>query len=345
MKKENKEELKAMLETSRVTTQTEIPEEDYILTVDDVGTFARGDIHAIKAKQKSGKTTALKVILSALMGGNLFRLHSLLDSPNVIYFDTEQSLADTKQILKDVQKLTGLDSEYIDSHLSLYSLRRYSPDELKHLLTEAIDKNHPDVIFLDGLVEFVVSFNDETESKAVVQTLLVLAEKYHCAIIAVLHTNKAEDSHAMRGHLGSMTGQKAATVLECERTGDVITVKSTDVRHQAVPTWSIMYDEEGNIQDADTLMTMMIAQDKVRREQQRQEEANRKRLECLEACKRLIMEAGGSLIRKTLTEQMEQTMGIGHSKAYSFIKDELEKGTIKKENGCIMLPENPIQTV
>ena len=106
-----------------------------------------------------------------------------------------------------------------------------------------------------------------------------------------------------------------------------------------------MYDEEGNIQDADTLMTMMIAQDKVRREQQRQEEANRKRLECLEACKRLIMEAGGSLIRKTLTEQMEQTMGIGHSKAYSFIKDELEKGTIKKENGCIMLPENPIQTV
>ena len=85
--KYSSEELRVILEDSRITTSTEVPEANYVLSIDNVGFFARDDIHAIKAKQKAGKTSTLKVILSTLMGGSLFRLKSLLQEAKVVYFD------------------------------------------------------------------------------------------------------------------------------------------------------------------------------------------------------------------------------------------------------------------
>ena len=336
-KKYSREELRGILEDSRITTSTEVPEADYVLSIDNVGLFARDDIHAVKAKQKAGKTSALKVILSVLMGGSLFRLKSISQEAKVVYFDTEQSQQDTKQILSDVQDLTGVESDYLDSHLSLHSFRRYLPDQLRHLLTQALDDNHPDVVIIDGLVEMVKSFNDEEEAKQLIQDLLVLAEKCHCAIIVVLHTNKNEEDHNMRGHLGSILAQKAATVLECSNNGGVITVKSTEVRHQEIPTWSIQYDAEGHLQDADTIHEEIKQQVKANKEKRRQKDADKKIEKRMEACKRILYEEGGSILRKNLVNRMMEVLGEGHSVIQTTIKEQIETGNLSVVNGSIQI--------
>ena len=266
----------------------------------------------------------------------------LADSNN---FDTEQSRQDTKQILSDVEDLTGLEPDYLDNHLSLHSLRRYSPDQLRHLLIQALGDNHPDVVIIDGLVEMVLSFNDEEESKKLIQSLLVLAEKYHSAIIVVLHTNKNEDDHHMRGHLGTMLAQKAASVLECSNNNGVITVKCTEVRHKEIPTWSIRYDEEGHLQDADILQAEQTKKVKATKEKRRHEEAEQKRKHRMEACIRILDEEGGSMLRKNLVNSLMIVLGEGHSVIQAFIKTQIEAGNLYMVNGNIQSEQNSLLSV
>ena len=225
-----RERLRKILGETRIRTDTVVPDLEYALEVDGTGFFARRDIHAVKAKAKAGKTTTLKVFIAALLQGEMFRVKSLLEKPRIVFFDTEQNRKDTKSILDDVAAMTGLSPEAIDSQVVLHSLRRVDREDLLPLLCQALMDEKPDVVFVDGIVEFVSSFNDESESKQIIKDLLGLSEEYNCAIICVLHTNKADEDHNMRGHLGTMLAQKAATVLECkkERGSSVITVSCSE---------------------------------------------------------------------------------------------------------------------
>ena len=86
---QTKEQLRQVLRETRIRTDTEVPPEEYSLEVDGKGIFALRDIHAVKAKQKAGKTTALKVFIAALLKGGMFRVNSLLEKPGILFFDTE----------------------------------------------------------------------------------------------------------------------------------------------------------------------------------------------------------------------------------------------------------------
>jgi hypothetical protein len=77
------EDILYLWESVLITTQTEVPPLEPAIMVDDVGILTRRDIHGIKAKQKQGKTTVLKVILAALLVGVMFRLKSCLKDPKI----------------------------------------------------------------------------------------------------------------------------------------------------------------------------------------------------------------------------------------------------------------------
>ena len=107
------EDILKLWEGLRITTKTDVPELEPIIKVSykeeekddhkesEVGIFTKRDIHGIKAKQKQGKTTVLKVILAALLLGKMFRLKSCLENPKIFWLDTEQQPSDVKQILTD----------------------------------------------------------------------------------------------------------------------------------------------------------------------------------------------------------------------------------------------------
>lgn len=336
------EQLRQVLRDTRIRTDTEVPPEEYALEVDGKGIFARRDIHAIKAKQKAGKTTALKVCIAALLLGLMFRVKSLLMKPRILYFDTEQSRTDSKLILEDVARLTGLESEIIDSQVILQSLRRCDHDQLLPLLRVALKDENPDVVFIDGIVEFVASFNDESESKELIHELLKLSDDCDCAIVCVLHTNKADEDHNMRGHLGTMLAQKAATVLECkkERGSSVITVSCSEARHEEMPDWSITFNEDGCIVDADEQRLQLIEQRRVEQQQKRQDAIEKEKQERLEKCLSILRDKGGVISRKQLTEILIKVLDRKRPTVASYISEWVKQKAVIEVNGMIQISED-----
>lgn len=325
----------SFLESLRITTATEVPAEEPALSVDGIGFFALNDIHGVKAKQKQGKTTMLKICLAALLKGQMFRVKSELQEPLVLWLDTEQKAADVKLVIDDVKQLTGLDDAYIDSHLMLFPLRKMNYETLLGDTQLLITHYEPQVVIIDGVVDFVASFNDEVMSRQLIHDLLVLCEEQHCAIVNVLHENKSADDKNMRGHLGTVLSQAAGTVLECNKSRQgIITVSCSDPRHGSTPPWSFRFDEDGNIVDADAERKAAETDRHEKRNQQQEEERKRKHDERLNIVLTTIRDHGGSMERKQLTEVLMEKAGVSHSTASNFIKQEIGS-TLYDVNGRI----------
>lgn len=339
---QKRERLRKILGDTRIRTDTEVPDLEYALEVDGTGFFARRDIHAVKAKAKAGKTTTLKVFIAALLVGVMFRVKSLMEKPRILFFDTEQNRKDTKGILDDVASMTGLGTEVIDSQVVLQSLRRVDREDLLPLLRQALEDEKPDVVFIDGIVEFVASFNDESESKELIKDLLKLCDEQDCAIVCVLHTNKADEDHQMRGHLGTMLAQKAATVLECkkERGSSVITVSCSESRHEEPTEWSIMFAEDGCIVDATEQRKLQLEQRKAEQQQKRQEAIEKEKQERLQKCLTILRDKGGAVSRKQLTEILVKVLDRKRPTVASYISEWLkDKAIFEDSNGLIQASE------
>lgn len=305
----------------RITTKTVLPPENSSISLDGIPFFEIGDVGAIKAKQKAGKTTLLKTLTAAWMKGELFRLKSELKEARVLWLDTEQKQSDVRKIIDDVKQLSGVDDNYIDKHLKLYSVRTLSYKTLLEDTKILVSSYRPNVILLDGLVDFCQSFNDETLSHQLINELIALSDNYKCAIICVLHENKSETDNNMRGHLGTMLAQKAGTVLQCKKESNVIVVCCCDSRHAAIPKWKIMYDEYGHIISADEQQMTPAQEEKNKREQ---------------LIKKIIQDNGGSIARKELTEKLTETLQLSRTRVSNLISEFLQS-SICEVNGMIQI--------
>ena len=321
---QERDERRGVLAAMRVASTTEVEPEVSALTVDDVGLFALSDIHGLKGKQKCGKTTALKVCLAAWMKGSQFRVVSGIEEPRVLYMDTEQKQSDVKLIVTDVIQMTGLEAEYVDDHLQVYALRRRDFNLLLDDMRLLIDDFQPHVVVIDGIVEFVASFNDESMAKQLIHELLCLSEEHRLAMVCVLHTNKADEDHNMRGHLGTMLAQKAGTVLECKKQSGIITVACTDARHQEMPDWSIMFDDSGHILDADEQRKQVLEQRRAELQQKRQDAVAEKQKERLDYALQAIRDNGGCISRKQLTEILVKKFELERTTVSRFIARQIE---------------------
>lgn len=337
IKEQERTERRAALASMRIASGTEVPPEVPALTVDEVGLFALGDIHGLKGKQKCGKTTALKVCLAAWMKGRQFRVATGLASARVLYMDTEQKQSDVKLIVTDVISMTGLAADYVDDHLSVYALRRRDFNLLLDDMRLLISDLQPQVVVVDGIVEFVASFNDESMAKQLIHELLVISEERRLAMVCVLHTNKADDDHNMRGHLGTMLAQKAGTVLECkkDRGSGVITVSCSDARHAEMPDWSIMFAEDGRIVDADERHRQVLEENRVRQKEKRQEASEKTKKERLDYALKAIRDHGGSISRKQLTAILCSKFELKRPTVSLMITQWREDGTLLEVNGDI----------
>ena len=335
---QQREERRSALAAMLIQSTTEVEPEVATLTVDGIGLFALSDIHALKGKQKCGKTTALKVCLAAWMQGSQFRVASGLEHPRVLYLDTEQKQSDVKLIVTDVMQMTGLGADYVDEHLHVYALRRRDFSLLLDDMRLFVSDYRPQVVVIDGIVEFVASFNDEAMAKQLIHELLCLSEDERLAMVCVLHTNKADDDHNMRGHLGTMLAQKAGTVLECKKMNGVITVACTDARHQEMPDWSIMFTEDGRIVDADEQRRQALEQHRAELQQRRQETNAEKQKERLDYALLCIRDHGGSINRKQLTEILVKKFKLSRTTVTTFISG-LIGNSLYEVNG--MLQSSP----
>ena len=337
------EDILNLWESLRITTQTDVPPLEPAIMVDDVGILTRRDIHGIKAKQKQGKTSVLKVILAALLLGVMFRLKSCLKDPKIFWLDTEQQPTDVKQILKDVSQMTNLPDSYIDEHVHLYPLRSRTYKTLLRELTVNVNKHRPDVVFIDGVVEFVQSFNDEIMSHDLIKSLKNLANDCNCSIINVLHENKSSDDENMRGHLGTMLSQAAGTVIQCVKSiRGVITAQNSEARHAPMPSWSVMFDGEGHIVDADEQRRIDEQLKSQNRQERVQAQKEARELERMTIAAQIVRNTGGKITREELKKQLMAKLNLGDSTVQDIIRYSL-KTVLKPVDGMICLADSESQ--
>lgn len=326
-----------LLEKLRVTTATNVETERYALTVDGVGFFALDDIHGLKGKQKAGKSAVLKVCAAALLAGQQFRVKSELTEPVVLFLDTEQQAADVKLIIDELKWMTHCTDEYIDSHLLLFPLRRMGCATLLSDTRLLVETYHPQVVFIDGLVDYVASFNDEEQSRQLIHELQVLCEENHCAIVNVLHENKAVEDANMRGHLGTVLAQKAGSVLQCQKSKKdaLITVSCPEARHGTMPDWSIRFDNDGHIIDADLQRQQVLMAESERRKEETRKAKEALMQQRLDIAKRIIAENGGFMRRGELNEKMQAPLQLDRTTISKILKNMVEQGLLYDANDVI----------
>lgn len=328
----------------RVSAKDEFPPEVCLLEVDGVPFFAKGDIHAIKAKQKQGKTNAIAIMVAAILCGKWGRLKGILEGAKVLVIDTEQKNADTQLVYNRTLELAGLPKEDIYERFLTFAFRALDTEQKLNAVKALIMEFKPDIVFVDGVVDLMGNFNEVDDSKAIIEELLRMTTKevsgFDPAIVCVLHTNKAAEDHNMRGHAGTMLAQKAGNVFEVKKDNHIITVYNSDSRHQEVPSWSFMFDAQGNIIDADAERNRLIEEARVQRVNSAAQKAEVERNERIQQVVNIVIEAGGKMPIAKLKSKVMSIRVCSRTTAERIIKDAIENKRIvsNKELKYVAIP-------
>ena len=206
-----------LLELSRITPTTELPPMENLFRMYDVPCFYRGELVGCCGKAKSGKTMLLSIIMAACLSSKTLALERVSDENlRVLWIDTEQSQQSTQDILVNrVMPLAGV-SELSDDQFFAFNLRGLGYEKRMELTRKAIGTVSPDLVIIDGIKDLVTDINDAVQATLIMEQLMALAQQNNCCIVNVLHQNKSEADHNMRGSIGTELTNKAFEVFQCE---------------------------------------------------------------------------------------------------------------------------------
>ncbi len=233
------------LDDYEVDLSVEYPEPRFTLKMSGIGTLPRGDIQAIKAKSKNGKSFLCSIFTASLFGCKDFGFETLESAPVVLYFDTEQNQRNTARLAARVHALLGWDTKKNRKGFHAYALRTMETGERLPFIKSKIAEKKPVIVFIDGIADLIENFNDVEQSARLINDLMKLSGENDCCVCCVLHTNKAKDDSGMKGHLGTMLLQKASDVFEVRKEGDTFNVTETDCRNQPVDDFAFVIDGQG----------------------------------------------------------------------------------------------------
>lgn len=338
------------LEQLRLSVDAVYPEEVNVLLVGDQGCFSKGNLHAIKAKPKHGKTTAIYLMCVALLKEDGWcALSAGIEKPKIIIVDTEQAARDAQEKYVAALEMAGLPKKDNFERLEIYPLRAQTMQEKRDAIERLIKKKQPDIVFIDGIVDLLTDFNDVEASQELIERLMQLSTKEvvgkDVAIVCVLHTNKNSEDNNMRGHLGTMLQQKAASTFMVTKTNGIFTVTNTESRHGEVPAWSFRYDEEGNLVDA----TANLAELKAQKKQKKQEEIKKKsevtKQQRADQLLQIVWAHGNSIKRSVLHDELEKTLQLKRSSVDNLINQCKTDQRICIINDMVTIPVPPQPTI
>lgn len=225
-------------------TQT-YPEPRFTVRLNGVGTLPRGDIQAVKAKSKNGKSFLCTIFAASILGCRDFQFEAVESGAKVLYFDTEQNKRNTAALAKRVYALMRWSTARNNAKFKAYSLRSAAISERLPIIERAVVENAPTVAVIDGVADLLEDFNDVGQSSEIINFLMRLSAENDVAIINVLHTNKRKEDSDMKGHLGSLLLQKASDVFEVKKDSDTFNVTESDCRNIAIADFSFSIGEDG----------------------------------------------------------------------------------------------------
>ena len=183
-----------------------------------------GNISMIAGQEKSRKTFVKSLLEACVVGGKSNNYTGTLEITGhipdkyIINIDSEQSVYDCTMTAKRIPFMVGANSE---KHITLM-WREYNTNErlklLEWLFLESPYKDNLGMVFIDGIVDFVNDFNNQTEAKEITEKLMKYSTITNCNICCILHLNPNSDK--LRGHLGTILGQKCETVMLVKNEGE-----------------------------------------------------------------------------------------------------------------------------
>jgi len=209
------------------------------------GAFPLGDLQAIKAKSKSGKTYAASIIAAVVLGVDFGTLKAGVEGARVLFFDTEQNKLNTAKVMRRIHSLLGWGDTENTDRLHVYSLRRMDLAVRCEYIAAKVQEYRPTAVIIDGIADLILNFNDVEESSRLIDWLMKLSADNNCAVITVLHENKSKDDNGMKGHLGTLLLQKSSDVFQCGKGNGVFTVTETDSRNLPIEDFSFFIDGHG----------------------------------------------------------------------------------------------------
>ena len=219
-------------------------EPDFLIKSNGAGILARGDIAAIKAKSKNGKSFVCSIFASVVLGTPWGSLQATEDNGKALYFDTEMNKANTAKLARRVHALCGLDIHSNSDRFKVYALRSMDMQNRLTFIQKRIEEERPSFVVIDGIVDLLQDFNDIKQSSDVIQSVMRISADYNCSVLFVLHENKSDEN--MRGHIGTMSAQKCADVFQVEKQKDgTFNVTECECRNISISDFSFAIDSQG----------------------------------------------------------------------------------------------------
>lgn len=204
-----------ILQSARYDPAEIVPQEHTIISIEGKTIGTLQNIVTISGLPKQGKTRySGAIIAAALTGDEIFGIKVALPKKRfkVAYFDTEQGKYDFNRTIKYIETLSN---GYYDS-LFAYNTREFYPQQQLALIETFVNHN-PEccLLFLDGILDLLDSFNDERESIRLVRLLKKWTKEKDMLVVNVLHRKK--DGSNTLGQIGSAIDRVSQSVLTVEK--------------------------------------------------------------------------------------------------------------------------------
>ena len=193
-----------------------------------------GNISMITGEEKSRKSFVKSLIESCTIGGlsnnytGTTEIKGYIDGKYIISIDSEQSKYDVWMNGNRIKTMVG---KVPDTYKILMWREKTTSERLKlleWLFMESPYKDNLGLVMLDGYVDFVNDFNNQTEAKEFTAKLMKYSSLRNCHISGILHLNP--NSEKVRGHLGTILGQKCEMVMMVKNMGEYSEVSCKVVR-------------------------------------------------------------------------------------------------------------------
>jgi hypothetical protein len=211
------DQMRELLLSRLYNPHDEPPEEQVIFRIQFQNIGSLGNFSLLTGLPKAGKGKYISGFTAAgITRQETFGMSVKLPEgkTRISYWDTEQSKHDHHKMMKLIKQLS--DCEDFPDSFNAFHCRRDSAqqimDMIKYYLTLYPDTG---IVIIDGLLDMIDSFNDERQSKLLVNFLKEITDVYNLFVLAVLHRSKSVDKSM--GHLGSAADRAAQSVLVVEK--------------------------------------------------------------------------------------------------------------------------------
>lgn len=245
---DSKKDFKKQLESRKYRSNHIPAPEQKILEINGSLCGTLQNIVTFSGLPKAGKSTFLSAcIASAFTQVPIFgmKLNLPHNRSAVAYFDTESSEYDFYRSMDKVKYAMQVST--LPANLHAYRFRDCNAAEIQQYVEFYLQQNKDcAVIFIDGLLDMLMNYNDEYESRTLINFLKKITAIYNVLLIGVVHLGKSTGNTL--GAFGSMIDRYSQSVVTVEKDAknDILDLKPKFLRSDKdFPTVSIQWADGG----------------------------------------------------------------------------------------------------